>query len=426
MKERIAVIEGLRTPFCKAGGVFKNFEADDLGAYVIKELLARTGCPQEYIDEVIFGNVIQPIHATNITRVLAVKAGLSVKIPAFTVNRNCSSGLESIITAANKIRLGDAEVILAGGTESMSGFPILFSKKAKEFIQKLGKAKTLKDKLLGALNFRPSFLMPEIPAIADPLCGLTMGQTAENIIRDFRVTRQEQDEFAQRSHHRAFKANKEGIFAAEIVPLPIPPKNQAMQIIDDGVREDASLESLLKLRPAFEPVTGSVTAGNSSPVTDGAAAVLLMKESKAKALGYKPLGYIGEDACAALDPARMGLGPYYAIAKLLQKTGRKLSEFDLVEINEAFAGQVLAVVKALNCKDYAQKMLNRSEAVGELNPEILNVNGGAIALGHPLGASGTRLVLTLLKELNRRNLKSGLVSLCIGGGQGEAVLLERE
>ena len=426
MKERIAVIDGIRTPFCKAGGVFKNFEADDLGAYVVKELMARTGYPQDNIDEVIFGNVIQPIHATNITRVLAVKGGLPVKIPAFTVNRNCSSGLAAIITAANKIRLGDAEVILAGGTESMSGFPILFTKKAREFIQKLGKAKTAKDKILTAFNFRPSFLVPEIPAIADPLCGLTMGQTAENIIRDFKVTRREQDEFALKSHQRAFKANKEGYFATEIVPVPIPPKNQTMQLIDDSVREDAALANLQKLKPVFEPITGSVTAGNSSPVTDGAAGVLLMKESKAKALGYKPIGYIGEDACAALEPARMGLGPFYAIAKLLRKTGKKIGDFDLIEINEAFAGQVLAVLKALNSKDYAKKMLNQDGAIGEINPDILNVNGGAIALGHPLGASGARLVLTLLKELNRRNLNTGLVSLCIGGGQGEAVLLERE
>ncbi len=426
MNERIAIVDGIRTPFCKAGGLFDSFEADDLGAYVVKELVARTGYPQDKIDEVIFGNVIQPIHATNIARVLAVKGGLPVKTPAFTVNRNCSSGLEAIITAANKIRLGDAEVILAGGTESMSGFPILFNKKAKNFLQKWSKSKSAKDKWLTLLKFRPSFLMPEIPTIADPLCGLTMGQTAEILVRDFKITRKEQDEFALRSHQRASKAIKEGFFAQEIIPIPIPPKNQTMQLIDDGPREGATLESLLKLKPVFEPITGSVTPGNSSPLTDGAAAVLLMKESKAKALGYKPLGYLGEYSYVALEPNRMGLGPFFAIHKLLSKTGRKISDFDLIEINEAFAGQVLAVTKALDSKEFTQKTLNLNEPLGAIDFEKLNVNGGAIALGHPLGASGTRLVLTLLKDLNRRHLNTGLVSLCIGGGQGEAVLLERE
>lgn len=423
-KERIAIVDGVRTPFCKGGGVLKDIEADDLGAFVVKELMARTGYPIDKVDELIFGNVLQPPHATNIARVLAVKGGMPVKMPAYTVNRNCASGLESIVSGANKILQGDAEVIIAGGTESMSGFPILFNKRAKDFIMRLSKAKSIKEKLALFLSFRPSFLVPEIPAIADPLCGLTMGQTAENLVRDFRISRREQDEFSLRSHQRAVKAMKEGYFAEEIVPVPVPPKNQTMQTMDEGPRDNSTLEALLKLKPVFEPVTGSVTAGNSSPITDGAAAVLLMRESKAKALGIQPLGYLSIDSYVALEPSRMGLGPFYSIAKLLDKTGKKLSDFDLFEINEAFAGQVLAVLKALNSAEFVKKTLGRDAPFGELDINKLNVNGGAVALGHPLGASGTRLVITLLKELKRRNKNIGIATMCVGGGQGEGAILE--
>lgn len=426
MKERIAIIDGIRTPFCKAGGVLKDLEADDLGAYAVKELLARTGYPKYEVDELIFGNVMQPPSAMNIARIVSVKSGLPFKVPAFTVNRNCASGLESIVTGANKIILGDAEVIVAGGTEAMSGFPILFNKHAKNFLVRLNKARGLKDKLMAAASFRPSFLVPEMPEIADPLCGLTMGQTAENIIRDFKVSRLEQDKFSLQSHQKAIKAAQEGYLKNEIVPIPIPPKNKEFQVNDDGPRSVTTLEALLKLRPAFEPITGTVTAGNSSQVTDGAAAVLIMSESKAKSLGFKPLGYITSYSYVGLEPARMGLGPYFAIAKLLDKTGRKLSDFDLFEINEAFAGQVLAVLKALNSVEYAKTALNINNAVGDLPIDKLNVNGGAVAVGHPLAASGTRLVITILNELKRRNQQTGLVTMCVGGGQGEAAIIERE
>ena len=423
MKERIAVIDGIRTPFCKSGGVFRNWEADDLGAFVVRELLARIEIPGDDIDELIFGNVIQPPHATNIARVLAVKGGLPIKVPAFTVNRNCASGMEAITTSANKMLVGEADIIIAGGTESMSNFPILFNKKAREFLMKFSKAKSFKDKLKMLLSFRPSFLMPEIPAIADPLCAMTMGQTAELVARDFHITREEQDEFALLSQQRASKARAEGKFADEIIPVPSTP-SFSVQEHDDGIRDDSTLEGLLKLRPAFEKVTGSVTAGNSSQVTDGAAAVLLMPESRAKELGLDPLGYVREYSYAALDPRRMGLGPAYAIAKILDKTEMNLKDFDLVEINEAFAAQVIGVERALASKEFNERELNRSDPVGVLDREKLNVNGGAIALGHPIGVSGTRLVLTLLKELRRRNQNVGLATLCVGGGQGEAVVLE--
>lgn len=422
-KERIAIIDGIRTPFGKGGGAFKDMEPDDLGAFAVKELMARTAFPPENVDELIFGNVMQPPQSTNIARILAVKGGLPVKVPAYTVNRNCASGMEALTTAVNKIRAGEADVIVAGGTESMSGFPILFGKKMKEFLVRLNKAKTWKEKFQTLLSFRPNFMKPEIPEISDPICGLIMGQTAENLVRDFKISRKEQDEFSLASQERALKATQSGRLAEEIVPVPIPPSYQKMQAMDEGPRQ-TTLDGLKKLKPAFEKVTGTVTAGNSSQVTDGAAALLLMRESKAKELGLKPLGYLTDYSTAALDPSRMGLGPSYAIAKLLKKTGKKLSDIDLFEINEAFAAQVLACIKALNSPEFCKKELGLDGPVGEIDRNKLNVNGGAIALGHPVGASGARLVLTLLKELKHRNQNAGIASLCVGGGQGEAVLVE--
>lgn len=424
MKERIAVVSGLRTPFCKASGVMRDLEADDLGAFIVRELLARSNILPSQVDELIFGNVLQPPHAANIARIISIKGGLPNKVTAFTVNRNCASGMESIATAADKIQMGHAEIIVAGGTESMSNFPITIRKGYKDFLQRLSKAKNWQQKLSAIFSFRPGFLVPEIPEISDPLCGLSMGQTAENLSREFLVSREEQDAFSLLSQERAVLASTEGRLADEIAPIPLAPSYATVQTADDGPRANQTLEALTKLKPIFDRVTGTVTAGNSSQVTDGAAAVILMKESKAKKLGLQPLGYIRDYAAAGLQPSRMGLGPAFATAKILARTGMQLSDFDLIEINEAFAAQVLAVVKACASEDFARKELGRDKAVGKIDLEKLNVNGGAIALGHPLGASGTRLVLTLLKELKRRNKNVGLAALCIGGGQGQAIVLE--
>ena len=424
MKERIAIVAGIRTPFCKAGGVLKDMEADDLGAFIVTELMARSGFPREKVDELIFGNVITPPQSANVARILSVKGGLPVEVPAFTVNRNCASGMEAITTAANKILQGNAEVIIAGGTESMSNTPVVINNKFKDFLQRLIKAKGWKQKLKAIFSFRPKYLVPQMPELTDPLCGLNMGQTAEILSREFKVTRKEQDEFALMSQQRANKAIQSGVLDQEIAPIPIPPGYGAMQTRDDGPRADTTIEALSKLKPSFDSATGTITAGNASQITDGAAAVLLMSESKAKELGLTPLGYIRDYTYAGLQPKRMGLGPVFAVSKLLKKTGLQLSDFDLVEINEAFAAQVLAVKKAMASEEFARKELNRDKAVGELDLNKVNVNGGAIALGHPLGASGTRLVLTLLNELRRRNLNRGLATLCVGGGQGEAIVVE--
>lgn len=414
MNQRVAIVSGIRTPFCKAGGLLRDLEADDLGALAVKELVARAPFDPKIIDEVILGNVLQPSHATNIARVIAVKAGLPDSIPAYTVNRNCASGMEAVTTAANKILAGQADIILAGGVESMSNFAILFPKQMRDFLQNLKKARSWQEQLKVFFTFRLSLLMPQLPELADPLCGLSMGQTAERIIRDYRITRAQQDQFALDSHRKAAAAMQSGRFAEEIVPVALPPTFGKMQQLDEGPRAQQTLESLEKLKPVFEPVTGSVTAGNSSPLTDGAAALFVMSEDKAKALGLTPLGYLRGYAAAGLDPSRMGLGPFFATTKLFKKTGVLLKEIDLIEINEAFAGQVLAVMRAFE----------KDPALGAIDPSKLNVNGGAIALGHPLGASGTRLILTLLLELRKRGKRLGLATLCIGGGQGEACLLE--
>lgn len=427
MKERIAIIDGIRTPMDKAGGKLKDIEADDLAVYAIKEILLRTNIRPGEIDELILGNVAQPAHAANIARVAALKAGLPVSVPAYTVHRNCASGMESITTGADKIIAGQANIILAGGVESMSNIPYLFNRGMAEFFQNIARAKTLGQKIKVFLSFRPSYLKPDIGVIqglTDPVSGLIMGSTAEVLAREFHITRQAQDEFALLSHRRAVKATKDGIIQREILPLPLPPAYNEVITADGGPRENQTIEALAKLRPYFDKRNGTVTVGNSCPLTDGAAAVIIMSEKQAKERGLTPLGYLREYAYASLEPERMGLGPVYATSKLMDKTGITMKDIELIEMNEAFAAQIIANEIAFPSAEFAKKFLNRGNAVGELNRDIMNVNGGAIALGHPVGMTGTRLVIHTLKELRRRNQNTGLATLCVGGGQGAALLLE--
>ncbi|HEY5714868.1 MAG TPA: thiolase family protein [Psychromonas sp.] len=429
MKERLAIVDGIRSPFCKAGTSMANIFADDLGAVIVKELVARTEIDVKLIDELIFGNVGQPANAPNIARVVALKAGLPLDLIAYTVHRNCASGMESVTTGYNKMLAGYASIMVAGGTESMSNLPLHFSKKMTLLFENLMKARSLGQKLSAISAFRPADLKPVISIVeglTDPVCGLNMGQTAEVLAREFSITREEQDAFALQSHLRASRANEAGIFAQEIHPLMLPPDYNHVQFDDNSIRPDQSLEKLAKLKPFFDRVAGTVTAANACPITDGAGAVLIMLESKAKELGYSPLGYLKEYCYAGLQPERMGLGPVYATSKLLDKTGMLISDFDLVELNEAFAAQVIANQRAFDSAVFAQKYLHKSKALGALDPDLLNVNGGAIALGHPVGATGTRMIITMLNALRRNSKNSGLVTLCIGGGQGAALALEVE
>lgn len=427
MRERIALIDGVRTPFCKMLGVFKDWQADDLGAFVLRELMARVDFPKGRLDEVIVGNGVQPAEAANIARVCALKAGIPQHVPAYTVQRNCSSGMEALTTAANKINAGEAEVILCGAMESMSNIPMMFGQKMSDFFMALGRARGFMDKLKVVSTFRPGFLKPVIgleKGLTDPVCGMIMGLTAEILARDFHITREEQDAFALRSHQRATLAIHSGRLAEEILPIPQSGKAGTIQMHDDGPRSNQTIEALAKLRPYFDRLTGTVTAGNSSQVTDGAVAMLVMSEGKAKELDLPVLGYINDYAYAGLEGKRMGLGPVYATHRLMKKTGMRLEDFQLVELNEAFSVQAQACLKAFESEEFARENLGRSKALGVIDGDRLNVNGGAVALGHPVGATGMRLVLTLLKELRRQELQRGLATLCIGGGQGAALALE--
>jgi len=430
MQERIAIIGGLRTPMGKVGGVLKNLGADDLAAQVVKEVVIRTAINPNKIDEVIIGNVANPGNAANIARVIALKAGLPKSIPAYTVHRNCASGMESITTAANKILAGEAEVILVGGTESMSNIPLLFGRKMTNLFANLFKARTLSQRLSAVSKFRPGFLKPIIgivQGLTDPVADMIMGCTAEVLAKEFKISRKEQDEFSVISHNRAQKAAEKGIFKEEIVSIyNHDPKKSKMVDEDEGIRKDQSVEALSKLKPYFEKNTGTVTVGNSSQLTDGAAAMIVMKESKVKELGLESqvLGYLRDYAYVGLDPQRMGLGPVYASSKVFDKSKLSLKDIDLIEINEAFAAQTIACQRAFACSEFAKNSLKKDQPLGIINNDILNVNGGAVALGHPVGMTGARIAIHLLRELKRRGKKRGLATLCIGGGQGGALILE--
>ncbi|WP_019613667.1 thiolase family protein [Psychromonas ossibalaenae] len=429
MKERLAIIEGYRTPFCKAGTVFKDSKADLLGGVIVRELMARSVLNYSDIDEVIMGNVAQPGHAANIARVIAMQGGFPAETVAFTVNRNCASGMEAMTTAANKIFAGEIKTAVVGGAESMSQIPLLFGPKMTGLFIKLMGARTPLAMLRVLSTFRPGFLKPVIGielGLTDPVCGLNMGETAEVLAREFAISRQEQDAFALLSHQRASAALSAGRLADEIIAVPVMPHYKTVQHEDNGPREEQTIEALAKLRPYFDRVAGSITVGNACPITDGAVAFTVMAESEAKERGLKPLGYLRDYSYAGLEGARMGLGPVYATSNLMRKSSLQMSDFDLIELNEAFAVQVIANERAFASDLFAKQYLGREKALGAIDREKLNVNGGAIALGHPVGATGGRLILTLLHELRRRGLQRGLATLCIGGGQGAALALEVE
>ncbi len=423
MKERIAIIDGLRSPIAKANGKLNDVSADNLSAIITKELVLRNNIDYKEFDEVIMGNVAQPANASNLARVMAIRAGFPQSTPAYTVHRNCASGMQSISSAIEKIHSNQGDLYLVGGVESMSNIPLLHSDEFRNFITKFTYSKSLTEKFRVLSTFRLRFLKPTIGLISgltDPISGKIMGITAENLANEFKISRKEQDIYAVNSHLKAQKAIESGVFKDEI--HPIMTKNASLSS-DDGVRFNQTSEALSKLNPIFERVGGTVTAGNSSQVSDGACSLIVCSESKARELNLEPIGYISDYAYAGLDAHRMGLGPVYATKKLFDKTGTSLKDIDLIEINEAFAAQVIANIKAFASEEFCQKAFN-SSALGQIDESILNVNGGAIALGHPVGMSGARIILTALKELKRRDKNRALATLCIGGGQGAAFLLE--
>lgn len=423
---RIAIIDGIRTPFVKYQTDFRSLTAQELGRIAFRELIERVEFDPGLCDEVIIGCVGQPAEAANVARVIALLAGVPDHVPAFTVHRNCASGIESVVQAVGKIRQQEGSLYLVGGAESMSNIPLYYSKKMQGIFAEMARAKTLMARLKVFSKIRlGELLKPTVglmQGLTDPVCGMNMGQTAEVLAKEFGISRSEQDRFALQSHLRAIDARER--LREEIVPvLPAPKYSKAVQD-DNGPREKQTIEALQKLRPVFDRHAGSVTAGNASQITDGACSLLLATEEKARELGKEPLGYVKEYAFAGVEPHRMGIGPAHAIPKVLKKAGMKLSDVQAVEINEAFAVQVLACLRSLESKEFASKF-GYEGFTGAISPDILNVNGGAIALGHPVGTTGSRLILTMLKHMKRSDLNTGLVSLCVGGGQGAAIVLER-
>lgn len=418
------IISAVRTPFTRAGSSLADLDAVDLGKAAVSALLSRSGIDPHAVDETILGCVGQPAHAQNIARVVALRAGLPEGRPAMTVHRNCASGLEALTTAHAKMCAGQGEVFIVGGTESMSNTPLYFSRKAAFKFGLLGKAKSFGQKMGAMVNFRPADFAPVVGlklALTDPVVEMNMGETAELLAREFRISREEQDAFAMRSHLRALASAP--ALQAETAPLYVVGRNVEPVLTDNGVRGDTTLEKLASLKPLFDRHNGSVTAGNSSQVTDGAVAMLVASEEAAARHGWQPLGRLTDYAYTGCDPRRMGLGPVRAMDAVFHHTHLGLDDMDLVEINEAFAAQVLAVLKCL--KDPASARRSGLEApLGEIPDEKLNPRGGAIALGHPVGATGARLALTALDQLHASGGRRALISLCVGGGQGGAAILE--
>ncbi|MCK5640560.1 MAG: thiolase family protein [Gammaproteobacteria bacterium] len=425
----VVVVAGIRTPLGKAGGAFDQFGAVDLGAITVREVLARSPLTRDDIDQVIIGNVIQPAEAANISRVIALTAGIPRSVPAHTVQRNCASGMQAVSDAAEKILSARADVVLAGGVESMTHVPLLFHDQFRAAMAKLPRAKSVQQKLSVAAELAKAPWKPRIAlleGLTDPIVNLNMGQTAEVLAREFGISRQQQDEYALASHQRADAAWESGWFEEEVMHVFPPPGYSAVHR-DEGIRGKQSMQALARLKPTFERPLGTVTAGNSSQITDGATMLLLTHRAKAEAEDWPILGYLYDWAYAGCDPERMGLGPVYAAHRLLKRRGLTVADLARLEINEAFATQVLACAKAMGSKQFAADKLGSSQAMGEPDPANLNVHGGAVAIGHPVGMSGARLVLTLLHQLKRDTGGGiGVASLCIGGGQGGAVLMGSE
>ncbi len=419
------ILAGVRTPFAKAGSVFKRTPSYELGRIAAAEVIARSDLDPARIDEVVFGHCAMPAEAANSSRIVALRAGIPEHVPAATVHRNCASGMEAVGNACMRIAAGDAKLVLAGGMESMSQIPLQYTFEYADFLEGLMRAKSPLAKLGALARFKPAMLTPRIAiaeGLTDLVCGLNMGQTAEVLSREFRITRERQDAFALQSHQRALAAKDK--LRDEIVPVYAAPHYEAVRD-DVGPREGQTLEALARLKPYFDRRNGTVTVGNSCQITDGAVALLVGDDETAKRWPTPPLGRIRSFAFAGLAPNRMGLGPVFAIAKALAKAELSLTEIEVFEINEAFAAQVLACIEAARSESFCRDELGLDKALGEIPEERLNVNGGAIALGHPVGSSGARLLLTTLHEMRRRNARLGIASLCVGGGQGAAFVLER-
>jgi len=421
----VYLVDGNRTPFLKARGKPGPFKHAELGIYAARPVLQRMPFEPREFDEVIMGSTMPGPDEANIARIVALRLGCGDQVPAYTVQRNCASGMQAIDSAAMSIASGRSNLVLAGGIEAMSQAPLLFHPKMVHWLASWWGAKTIigKFKVLGSL--KPAYLAPVIAllkGLTDPVVGMNMGQTAEQVAYRFGITREQMDQFALESHQKLHQAQQNNELS-EVVP--IYDQQGKLYHQDDGVRPDSSLEKLARLRPAFDKPYGMVTPGNSAQITDGAAVLVLASESAVKKHNLPVLARLVATEWAALSPAEMGLGPAHAIAPLLKSQRLKLEQIDYWEINEAFAAQVLAVIAALKDKEYCKQQLGLRTAVGEIPADRLNIHGGGVSLGHPVGASGARILLHLARVLEQKNAASGIASLCIGGGQGGAMLIER-
>ena len=423
-EKKVYVVDGVRTPFLKARGQQGLFSAADLAVSAGRPLLARMPFLPAEINEVIVGCVIAAPDEANIARIIALRLGCGNAVPAYTVQRNCASGLQAISNGRERIALGQADLILVGGTEAMSRSPIQWNAAMVAWLSSMMRAKSVGARLKAIAGFRLAQLQPVytlLLGLTDPIVKLNMGQTAEIVAHRFGIAREDQDAYALQSHERLAAAFDQGIMEDEIEPLYDTRGKVYAQ--DDGLRRDTDMEQLARLRPVFDRKYGSVTSGNSSQVTDGAGMLMLASEDAVKRHNLPVLGELLGDAWAGVDPSQMGLGPVHAVARLLTRFNLKMDDLQQMELNEAFAAQVLACQRAWDSPDYARTELGLSAPLGHMDPARLNVEGGAIAIGHPVGASGARVTLHLLKSLKRRGGGLGVATLCIGGGQGGAMLV---
>lgn len=421
---RPVVVAGLRTPFARSGTVFRDVPAVELARHVARELLYRANVPGAEVDEVVFGQVVQSVLTPNVAREVALLPQFPRTVPAYSLNRACASAGQAITNAHDQILLGHADVVLAGGVESLSDIPILHSKRMSQILVSLSKAKSFGERLRLLASIRPRDLVPLSPAIAEPSTGESMGQSAEKMAKENGISRDAQDRLALMSHQRAAAATVDGRIPAEIAPWFAGAELDQVVTSDNGIRTDTNLEALAQLKPVFDRRYGSVTAGNASPLTDGAAAVLLMSEARALASGHRPLATIRSYAVSAVDPGwQLLMGPAWAVPKALERAGIDWRDIGLFEIHEAFAAQVLSNAQAWASPSWAER-IGRSHPLGELDWERTNVMGGSIAIGHPFGATGARLVTTLANEMVRRGVEFGLISICAQGGMGLAMVLQ--
>lgn len=424
--DRIAITHGLRTPFARQATALHGVPAIELGRMVVSELLARSELPPEVIEQLVFGQVVQMPEAPNIAREIVLGSGLSVSTDAYSVSRACATSFQAVANVAESMLAGTIQAGIAGGADSSSVLPIGVSKKLGRILVDLNKAKTFSQKMSLFSQLRPRDLLPVPPAVAEYSTGLRMGDTAEQMAKTHGITRQQQDALAHRSHQRAARAWEDGRLAGEVMTAFVPPWRKAFEQ-DNNVRMASTLDDYARLRPAFDRQHGTVTAANSTPLTDGAAAVVLMTESRAKALGIVPLGYLRSYAFTAIDVWQdMLLGPSYASPLALDRAGITLDDLTLIDMHEAFAAQTLANLKMFADERFAREVLKRPYALGEVNEEKFNVMGGSIAYGHPFAATGARMITQTLNELRRRGGGLGLVTACAAGGLGAAMVLEAE